>query len=255
MKSLSTGLDYDQVSLANDSGIFSLREHTLSWIPPPPSTTYGLESPSGHAQPAGTSEALAKLRRLTPNTKLGTLRCAYVVQSRVVGLYLSEESARFLLKLADGPKEKSDASRSEARSLINFVTQWNDLIVLTEADLASLEESWAGKSQPECEMSASHQDTVVYTLFEFATYIKPSWEIVREIIYVAISEAAFALLVRHAAYSKKHYGIQALPEIVRPCDSHVLNDAATCLRSGCPSQILLAAVTCQSFALYSLPER
>lgn len=85
--------------------------------------------------------------------------------------------------------------------------------------------------------------------------MSPTWEIVRDLIYLAISKPAFDILVQTAAYSNKHYGIHALPEIIRPCDHRVLNNAINCLHSGSPSQILLAAVICSEFALYSLPGR
>lgn len=72
---------------------------------------------------------------------------------------------------------------------------------------------------------------------------------------MAISKAAFDVLVEHAAYTQKHYGIQAISEITHLCDGRVLNDAVNCLRSGSPSQILFAALTCSLFALHSLPDR
>lgn len=65
---------------------------------------------------------------------------------------------------------------------------------------------------------------------------------VREITYLAITKAAFDILVEHAGYSKKHCGIAALSEITRPCDCHVLNDTVECLRSGSTSQVLMAAM-------------
>jgi hypothetical protein len=38
LKALATGESYDQVSLADDSDIFSMRRNISSWIQPPPST-------------------------------------------------------------------------------------------------------------------------------------------------------------------------------------------------------------------------
>lgn len=74
-------------------------------------------------------------------------------------------------------------------------------------------------------------------------------------MYLAISKTAFGVLVEYAAYIKIHQGIQEFSEIVRACESQVLNDTVTCLRSGSSSQILWNAVTCSSFALHSLPGR
>ena len=190
-----------------------------------------------------------------PNTKPATLRSTSEVHSRVIGLYLDERSARFWVELARVTELGLDTFQSETRWLINFVTQWNDLIVLTERDLGSLEELWTGNFRQEDEASTPNQGAEVYTLVEFASYMSPTWEIIRELIYLAISKPAFDVLVQTAAFSQKHHGIHALPEIIRPCDHHVLNDAINCLHSGSPSQIFLAAATCSAFALYSLPAR
>ena len=138
-KSVATGKAFDQVSLTDESGIFSLRNYVTTWMQPPPSTIYGVESQAGYAQPPGILDRLGRLSRLTPNTRLGTLRSISVVHSRIIRLYLNERSARFLVE-PTGANGGSDTSRSEIRFLINFVTQWNDLIVLTERDLTSLEE-------------------------------------------------------------------------------------------------------------------
>lgn len=248
MKALATGQAYNEVSLTNDSDIFSLQGSIYgdvsSWIPPPPNIV-----------PHGSLDPLGRFGRLSPNTKLGTLRSVSVVRSRVVGLYLEEQNVGSLMEYASIAKQQLDFSRSEARSLVNFVTQWNDMIVLKEGDLATLERSWTGSEPPEYKTPALDEGDTIYTMLEFATYISPYWEIVREMTYLAISKAAFDILIKLAAYSKRHHGINALPEIVRPCSDVVLNDAVACLCSGSPSQILMAAVTCSSFALYSLPDR
>lgn len=146
-------------------------------------------------------------------------------------------------------------SKSEAKSLVDFLTQRNDLIVLTERNLATLERSWTGSDPPDFKASALNEGDSIYAMLECATYMNPSWEIVREITYLAIPKAAFDILIKLADCSKWHHGIDPLSEIVRPCSDHVLNDAVVCLRAGSPSQILMAAVRYSSFALYSLPDR
>ncbi|KAL2042350.1 hypothetical protein N7G274_004839 [Stereocaulon virgatum] len=222
---------------------------------PPPSTFYGTGSQAGYTQAREDLDHQGRRSKLMPNTKLGTLHSTSEVHSRVVGLYLDERSARFWVELARVTRLGIYTSQSETRWLINFVTQWNDLIVLTERDLGSLEGLWTGNFRQEDEASTTNQDAEVYTLVEFASSMSPTWEIVRELIYLAISKPAFDILVQTAVYSKKHHGIRRLPETVRPCEYYVLNDAINCLHSGSPSQILLGAVTCSAFALYSLPGR
>lgn len=103
LKSLITGEDYDQVSLAPDSDIFSTRRRNVSdWIPPPPSTIGGPESgPDVEADSTASREVHEyKSFDLTvdldhesilgitiPNTELGTIRSASIIQSRLMGFY------------------------------------------------------------------------------------------------------------------------------------------------------------------------
>lgn len=144
LKALVRAQAYDQISLINDDDIQSLRRDVSVWMSSPPDTIFDTEPQNAHAKPISDLDILERLRRLIPNTKLGTLRSASVVHSRTVGLYLNEQSARSLMELAGAANQNQSTARSEARSLINFVTQWNDSIVLTAGDLAGLEEMWTG---------------------------------------------------------------------------------------------------------------
>jgi hypothetical protein len=50
-------------------------------------------------------------------------------------------------------------------------------------------------------------------------------------------------------------GIQSISQISRPCSEHVFSESISCLRSGSPSQLFVAAASCTSLSLYSRPER
>lgn len=256
LKSLATGQAYDQISLSNDSDIFSLRRHISSWAEPTPSKTFGVEpsidDQTGVAPP---DKEKNRLDGLIPELAQVTTRSASMVRFRVVGLCLDERCAVFLKEIANTIEQPSASFRSEARSLINFMTQWSDLIILNFEDLSKLDETWTGKAQPHCKATTSDPDGTFYTLIEFTSYINQSWEVVQEILYIAISKRAFNVLVDYAAYSNKHHGISALSEISRACDEDILHDTVTCLRAGSYNQVLLSALTCSSFALYPLPNQ
>ena len=71
LKSIGTGKAYDEVSLATDSDIFSLRRNISSWIPAPPSTINELEYDVDQSNPIIVLEHQDFLPFNIPNTKIG----------------------------------------------------------------------------------------------------------------------------------------------------------------------------------------
>jgi hypothetical protein len=186
---------------------------------------------------------------------LGTLRSALLSDSRVVGLYITERNVRNLLQLAGGINQSPKNSQRAAREVLNFITQGDDILLLSQGDLNSLEETWTGRVRFEDDAASSSLTATFYVLIEYATFINNSWDIVREITYLAVAKAAFDVLIKYADFKKAHEGTQSISQNVRSCNHHILSESINCLRSGSPSQTLLAALPCTSLALISLPKR
>ena len=93
LKSLVTGSTFDKISLTNDSDIISMRRNNVSnWIQAAPSTVTGLDFEQDFRE-AAIAPALDHQSLLPipiPNTKLGTLRSAALVESWVEGLFITE---------------------------------------------------------------------------------------------------------------------------------------------------------------------
>jgi hypothetical protein len=99
LKSILTGSAFNQITLTDDSDIVSMRRNISNWIQAPPSTVTGLDFEQDlgepNVPPAPDHQSLLPLP--IPNTKLGTMHSAALVESRVVGLYITEQNVRNLL--------------------------------------------------------------------------------------------------------------------------------------------------------------
>src|ERR1700712_2730269 len=82
-----------------------------------------------------------------------------------------------------------------------------------------------------------------------------SWTFVRQITYLAVSEAAFEIIVNYANFKIQHPGHNSVPKAGRPCSKKILMETLQCLSSGSPTQLFIAAVACTCLSLYSLPEQ
>ncbi|KMP09474.1 hypothetical protein CIRG_09644 [Coccidioides immitis RMSCC 2394] len=188
-----------------------------------------------------------------PNTKGGSLRSAFLSDFKFVCLYLTEKLVPSLLQLIGGREEKREAVQKPARQIINFLTQFNEILVLAGADLDLLESAWSGNTLPndQTEPEASEQ---FYVLMEASCYFDSSWNIVREISCIAVSKSAFRLLASYANFVARHSGIERLPMNERICPRDVLWNCIECLRSGSPWHVLLSTINSTLLSIYPLPE-
>ena len=241
-----------------------MRRKISSWIPPPKDvidlTREDSDPLQDVSQPEPTSDYERRLLVLSRAYELNDLNCfrsPTATTTRMVGLHLTEANTRSLLQWAGANDYNNNVCRQACRTLVNFLTQWDELMLLSNRDLLDLESLWAGSSSPVNESSESANLNVAdtYVLLEYAMYMDRSWRIVREITYLAISKGAFEILIEYADFTKKHDGISSISESLRPCSVDVLEKAVRCLKSGSVRQTFLAAVSCSCYALFLLPER
>jgi hypothetical protein len=249
LKSLTTGLTFDQISLTDDSDIMSMRRNISNWIQAAPSTIVGpdFEQDLGPPDIAPRLDHQSLLGISIPNTKLGTLRSASLAESRIEGLFITEQNVTKFLQLA--------GVEDSARQLVNFLAKWNELLLLTGDDLDELEEIWIGRSSFATGPSAPTNSSQFYVLMEVKTFISISWTIVRQLTYLAISKQAFEIIFTHANFKMKHRAPQLIADSGRYCSKTVLIDTFRCLISGSPGQVFATATSCVLFSLYGLPER
>lgn len=256
-----TGIAYDQVSLSHDSDIYSLnnvnrlRRRISDWIPAPPTV---MDVPDLSENFFSSSESITHGEVLSvpiPNTERGSLRSASIFDAEILGLRLTKENTDTVLRFIRGPKEDEKKSKEAARQLMNFLSRWDEFIALPETDLDFLEDTWTGDINAENRASMASRSTTFYVLVEFATFIKNSWNITKEITYLAVSQAALEMILTAANFKRPPPGTKTIPDKARPCNHAVWRAAIECLRLGSPWQHFSAAVSCVRLSLYSLPER
>jgi hypothetical protein len=257
LKSMVTGQPFDQISLAY-STMSSMRRDVSRWIPAPPSTVLDdLKTASeseGHEDKTSSMplDHQALLDIQIPNTKLGSLRSASKSDRRFACLYLTEGLLPSFLQVIAGRRDNKDSTEKAARQIINFVTQFDDVLVMSKGDLDMIESLWTGKA------IASDPDEVAeefYVVMEASWYFNPSWELTKELSCLAITKSAFSTLKTYAKFKVRHKGIESLPQCERRCTKSVLRQCIECLRSGSPWQTLLSAISCTVVTIYPLPTR
>ncbi|EPE33464.1 hypothetical protein GLAREA_06477 [Glarea lozoyensis ATCC 20868] len=248
LKSTVTGSAFDQVTLSNDSDIFSMRRNISNWVLAAPSTIneLDLEQEQLEFNDGPTLNHQDLLSIPIPNSQLGTVRSAALIESRIEGLYVTEQNVVRLLELGGGEEA--------ARQFTNFLVKWNELLVLTEDDIDDLEGRWKGHSSITTEDTIPSDSPEFYVLTETKIYMNTSWTVVRELTYVAVSKAAFEIIFNYANFKNRNTFKQQVANVARSCSKKILNETFRCL-SGSPSQYFQAATTCVCVSWYALPER
>jgi hypothetical protein len=187
-----------------------------------------------------------------PNTTLGSLRSASKIDRRFTCLYLTDDLLPSFLQVIAGPRDSKDNTEKAARQIINFVSQFDDVLVMAKRDLNMIESLWTGKE------IASDPDAVpeeIYIVMEASWYFNPSWQLTKEISCLAITKSAFNTLQTYAKFKVRHKGIESLSQCERRCTGGVIRQCIECLRSGSPWQTLLSAISCTVVTIYPLPTR
>lgn len=227
-----------------------------SWIPAPPSVIGGLDLDD---ELGSTTVAELDHQNLLPhtipNTKFGSVRSASMVHHRFASLHITEQNVITLLKLAGGPEHREERSTKEARELVNYITRWDDVLVLNGADLDELESQWTGVTRQDQNAPDISQTAEFYVFLEYRCFLNSSWDIIKEITCLATTKPAFQTLTLYANFQVRHRGLERLSDTLRPCGSNVFYDCIDCLRCGSPWQTLLAAITATLISLYPLPTR
>jgi hypothetical protein len=190
-----------------------------------------------------------------PNTKLGTVRSAAIIQFRFIGLRITQSNVTSLLQLAGGNTQNTDNSVKASRELVNFITRWDEMLLLTGADLDELEYFWTEDVRSDDNAANLSSAEEFYVILEYRCFISYSWEIIKEIACLAISKSAFEILMTYASFKRRHPLAESLPDIVRPCQMTVLREGVECLKSGALWQVLVSALSCLLVSLYPMPEQ
>lgn len=258
LKSTISKIPYDQVSLINDSDVHSLKSaHHLrtqisNWIPAPPTIMDANEVPEEILSDPGPISHKSILPISIPNTERGSLRSASLFESRIFGLRITEHNVKYLIVFSMAHCVDSDRYPGMARDILDLFSGERDCIAVPEADLDFLEDSWTGDMDPEVRVSASSNSTTFYVFVEFGTFMTNTWNIAKEISYIAVSRSALDELITTANFMEPA-GLNSIEQRARPCPHAVWRDTIECLRLGSAWQHFSAAISCTQLSISSLP--
>lgn len=260
LKSTVSKIAYDQVSTINDSDVYSLRSaypmrRISNWIPAPPTIVDTNEMLGDIFSNPGPILHKSILPFPIPNTERGLLRSASLFESRIFGLRLTEHNAKHLVRFSKGVFRDSEKSMKMARDILNVLSGPKDCIAISETDLDYLEDSWTGDMGAENKASTSSNSTTFYILVEFSTFMTNTWDIAKEMSYLAVSKPALDVLITAAKYKKPPRRLYSIEQSARPCTHTVLRDTIACLRLSSPWQNFCAAISCTRSSLCPLPVR
>ena len=191
-----------------------------------------------------------------PDTELGSLRSACVVDYRISGVRMNKRNTKAMLRLAEGTKGSKSKSQDAARKALNLMARWDEVISLSEDDLNYLEVAWTNATSETNRSPSVLPTTTFYVLIEFATFMKDEdWTIAKEISYFAISKSALSILMEAAAYKRRNSAVESIRHNIRPCSRKVWRQTVQCLRRGSSRQNFIAAVSCVLISLCPLPKR
>ncbi|KAL2837237.1 hypothetical protein BJY01DRAFT_237950 [Aspergillus pseudoustus] len=222
LQTLVTGQVIDEISII-DSEVFSMRRVVDNWIPAPPSTIFGGIKALGNSLD-GEEHSLMSLDHQEmlgfqiPNTKLGSIRSASVVDFRFECFYLTQRHIPSFLEIIGGRFENKTNTVKAARHVINFISQFDEVLVMSGADLELLEQLWTGtaRSYPE------DREEDFYIVLECSWYFTRSWQITRQLSCFALSKSAFNALKTHASFSVRRKTIENIHQRERLCPRQVL---------------------------------
>lgn len=257
LKSLVTGKPFDQISFA-DSDIFSMRRDISKWIPAPPSTIFHgftettrvVNSQDDH--PSTSLEEHVTLDIQIPDFKYGCVKPASSAKFRFVCLYLTEKLVPSFFQVIKSLSDNESYKRQAAYHVIDFVTKFDEVLVMSKADLELFEMLWTDAAVPPG--SAEDSDDF-YVIMEASWYFNSSWEIIREVSCLAVTKSALKLLMTYEYANFGAEAIECLPKRELRCTSSAIRELIDCIRSGSPWQVLLATISCTFVTIYPLSFR
>ncbi len=247
LDSIATGTPYENVPLDEDVDIASTWKRKQSWNLAP-TTINDEDENAGDIQ-----NTLPEL----PETKRGTIRRVTSASFQLSGLFITEHNLGSLLHLSGATMYHQRLDPTAALKLVaKIVDSPETVLITTRQHLRLVERLWTGTSRDETDGPGDDPTTGFYTKFEYRCFIDSSWNIVRELSYLAITEAAFSQLARHCQPSPSLQSeVDALVGRAQRCSDTAITNAIKCLRAGSRWQILVSAISSRLLTLSPLRAR
>lgn len=172
------------------------------------------------------------------DSEAGCLRSATCIESRVKGLFISRDNVDTLLQSV---RDKERFARGVLSVLASNKT-FN--MKLTVHDLSNIHEIWTGDAG---NSTVAGQFETFHTKLAFRSFFTETWDLVRELSYLAVSDGAIEVLFARS-YRSRSYTLESI--------SPATNSLATelhRLRTGCAEFNVHAAMVRLSLAFVMEP--
>jgi hypothetical protein len=218
----------DNSSLWDDSDIFSVADQVRTWLNEPRSR----EESAVEAGIEQDNEAPQSLLAL--DSEYGWIRHASIIQTLLLGLYITKDSLEDLLQSFPTPLN----AEMFARDVLQAMKKSSR----TNADaLDALEVKWTGNYRPREE--SGEPQAIFYVTFALTAYMSPLWDQVRELSYLAVAEDAVGPLLGHANLAQ---AFRILPEEHPVIEQRVIESFCERVQSASLIDNLHATICCAS---------
>jgi hypothetical protein len=277
LKSIASGRAYDEVSLVSDSDVQSLFRPMSDALPSAPSI-FGREMQSIEREMRFVSPptSLNPLSAPSLTSHRGLVRQSNLVTKKIAGLCLWEANVPHFFHVVNGGLKETNKGQTTARDIINTFSleqrqtpnrkhgaKHDEIhkrnlkertLCLTGSELQVLEESWMGETQQADDFPAIPPNECFFCFVSFECYLTSSWEIVKQITYLAITKPALDMVGQYARYRRLAPTLPAfLGSWERNVGDKALQDCIYCLSFASPGQGLLAAIHAKSLTICCRP--
>lgn len=267
LKHLKSTISQDacnQASISNDSEVYSMTSanpsRQISNMVPAPPTPIDANEMQGDTLSNPGSESPKNIPPVSVfNLERGSLQSASYFKSKLFGLRLTEDNVQHLLGFSKGVYGDSEECEKLADRILNLLLGPDDCIAMQETDLDFFENSWAFDMgtlmEAKARASTSPNPTIFYVVADFSTFMTNTWDIKKEISYIAVSKPALDALTSVGRYAMSDMRSDRIVQRAGLCSHMVLRDTIECLRLGSPWQNFCDATSCKRVSLCYLPAR
>jgi len=193
LKTLTSSNPSDDMTVSMDPDVYSVRGEVQPWM-------QGHDIDPEEMLDPNASDAVSAIIDDEPVDDFGEFKCsqgvvrdARLIESRLRSLYLTRDNIQTLFDGIDNPNTKMRFARSILATLARRC------VVLDNEDvLGAVEDKWTGNVRSRTRISLP--GSKLYAQFRFSYFINHSWEQIRELTYLAVSDDAREILLEKAQF-------------------------------------------------------
>ncbi len=126
----------------------------------------------------------------------GAVRHAAPIESRFLGLVITDDNVQTFVM-----STSTNVRRLIIRQILDQFSVSNEPSIMTTDQLSSIEEMWTGHLRLRTPLQL--RETKVYTVYAVVYHLSPSWDRIRDLCSISITDGAFEVLVKESELKAK----------------------------------------------------